>query len=71
METNMQDRLLKPTEAAEFLGLGDSTLAKLRVFGGGPIFRKLGRSVRYAATDLQHWADERSRRSTSDSPVRR
>jgi excisionase family DNA binding protein len=62
----MQDRLLKANEAAEFLGLGHSTLAKLRVSGGGPNFLKLGRSVRYSREDLQRWADERSRRSTSD-----
>jgi excisionase family DNA binding protein len=43
----MHDRLLKPDEAAEYLGLGHSTLAKLRVSGGGPAFRKFGRSVRY------------------------
>jgi excisionase family DNA binding protein len=66
METKMHDRLLKPNEAAEFLGLGHSTLAKLRVSGGGPAFRKFGRSVRYSREDLQRWADERSRRSTSD-----
>jgi excisionase family DNA binding protein len=66
MEKHMQDRLLKPNEAAEFLGLGHSTLAKLRVSGGGPNFLKLGRSVRYSREDLQRWADERSRRSTSD-----
>jgi excisionase family DNA binding protein len=62
----MNDRLLRPDEAAEFLGLGHSTLAKLRVFGGGPNFLKLGRSVRYSRDDLRRWAEERSRRSTSD-----
>jgi excisionase family DNA binding protein len=67
METTMQDRLLRPNEAAEFLGLGHSTLAKLRVSGGGPAFRKFGRSVRYSREDLQRWADERSRRSTSET----
>jgi predicted DNA-binding transcriptional regulator AlpA len=52
METKMHDRLLKPNEAAEFLGLGHSTLAKLRVSGGGPAFRKFGRSVRYSRVPL-------------------
>ncbi len=64
-------RLLKPKEAAEYLGLGHSTLAKLRVSGGGPAFRKFGRSVRYSREDLQRWADERSRRSTSDTRTAR
>jgi hypothetical protein len=64
-------QLLRPKQAADFLGLGESTLAKLRISGGGPLFRKFGRSVRYAFDDLQRWADERSRRSTSDSGLPR
>jgi excisionase family DNA binding protein len=62
----MDDPLLRPKEAAEFLGLGHSTLAKMRTSGAGPAFRKLGRCVRYARDDLKRWADERSRRSTSE-----
>lgn len=34
------------------------TLAKLRVIGGGPAFRKANRNVVYAATDLDAWAAE-------------
>jgi excisionase family DNA binding protein len=59
-------RLLRPQEAAEYLGLGHSTLAKLRLTGSGPSFRKLGRSVRYHLDDLDRWAAERSQRSTSE-----
>jgi excisionase family DNA binding protein len=62
-------RLLKPREAAEFLGLGESTLAKLRISGGGPGFKKFGRSVRYSLDDLRRWADERSHRSTSEKRI--
>ncbi|MGA3190735.1 MAG: helix-turn-helix domain-containing protein [Bryobacteraceae bacterium] len=61
------ERLLKPEEAAKLLGIGMSTLAKFRIEGAGPIFRKFGRSVRYARADLQRWADDRSRQSTSES----
>jgi excisionase family DNA binding protein len=53
----MTSQLLKPKAAAEFLSLGQSTLAKLRASGEGPAFRKLGRSVRYSRDDLQAWAD--------------
>jgi excisionase family DNA binding protein len=60
-------RLLRPREAAEYLGLGHSTLAKLRLSGGGPRFRKLGRCVRYHPDDLERWAAERSQRSTSET----
>jgi len=63
----MTERLLTPKEAADLLGLGESTLAKLRLTGAGPIFRKLGRCVRYSAMDLTDWADRRIRRSTSDT----
>lgn len=34
------------------------TLAKLAVIGGGPAFRKAGRSVIYCASDLDAWAAE-------------
>lgn len=64
-------RLLRPQEAAEYLGLGHSTLAKLRLSGGGPRFRKLGRSVRYHPDDLERWAAERSQRSTSETVAAR
>lgn len=53
-------------EAAKILGLSQKTLEKLRVVGGGPRYRKLGRSVRYFEADLFEWADSRICCSTSD-----
>jgi hypothetical protein len=47
-------------------------LAKLAVIGGGPVFRKAGRTPLYAPTDLDGWALARigaPQRSTSDRPV--
>lgn len=44
-------------------------LAKLAVIGGGPIFRKAGRTPLYAPSDLDAWAEARigaPQRSTSD-----
>ena len=64
----MTSQLLKPKAAAEFLNLGQSTLAKLRASGDGPPFRKLGRSVRYSQEDLQAWADARVRQKVSSEP---
>ncbi|MFN3859650.1 MAG: helix-turn-helix transcriptional regulator [Caulobacter sp.] len=52
--------------AAEHLGLSVSTLNKLRVFGGGPVFLKLGRRVVYDLADLDRWLETKRRRSTSD-----
>ena len=54
------------SSAAEYVGLSVSTLNKLRVFGGGPVFLKLGRRVAYDVADLDAWLASRRRRSTSD-----
>ena len=56
---------LKTNEAAAVLGLSRRTLECWRTSGGGPSFRKFGRSVRYAAEDLTEFADARKRRDTS------
>lgn len=59
-------RLLSTTEAAERLAISRRTLEGMRLKGGGPEFRKLGkRLVRYDSADLERWASRR--RSTSDS----
>jgi hypothetical protein len=57
---------LNNDEAARFLNLSPRTLEKQRVIGGGPRFRKFGRRVLYAVTDLQVWANERTCETTSD-----
>ena len=59
-------RYLTNDEAAEYLRLSPRTLEKQRVIGGGPRFRKFGRRVMYAVTDLDAWADARSFEATSD-----
>ena len=57
---------LDTAQAAEFLKISPRTLEKQRVVGGGPRFRKFGRRVLYALTDLRAWADERSYANTSE-----
>jgi hypothetical protein len=57
---------LNNDEAAKFLHLSPRTLEKQRVIGGGPRFRKFGRLVRYAVSDLEVWANARSFETTSD-----
>lgn len=52
--------------AATYTGISASTLNKLRVFGGGPVFLKLGRRVAYDVADLDSWLATKRRRSTSD-----
>lgn len=53
-------------QAAAYLKLGESTLAKLFLTGDGPPAVKIGRSVRYSITDLDNWMSAHRRRSTSD-----
>jgi hypothetical protein len=53
--------------AAAYVGLSASTLNKLRVFGGGPAFLKLGRRVVYDARDLDQWLSDSRRQSTSEA----
>jgi len=60
-------RKVNAPEAAQCLGIRASTLSKLRVFGGGPKFHKLGRRVVYDIRDLDGWFEARRRSSTSDT----
>jgi hypothetical protein len=47
--------------------LSPRTLEKWRVEGNGPPFRKFGRKVVYAESDLESWAEGQRRTSTSQS----
>lgn len=57
---------LRTPDAATHVGLAASTLEKLRVVGGGPVFMKLGRAVVYDVADLDAWLAAQRRTSTSD-----
>jgi len=65
-----KDPLLTPHNAARFLALSRSWLAKLRMTEEGPAFIKLGRQVRYRLSDLQAWTEQAICQSTSDADVR-
>jgi predicted DNA-binding transcriptional regulator AlpA len=56
--------------AARFVGLSESTLAKLRLNGNGPVYCKLGRRVVYRPADLEQWLQSRTARDTSDADAR-
>ena len=58
---------LNVTEAAGFLRISPVTLCRWRVEGIGPLYRKFGRRVLYARSDLRTWADVQRRRSTSET----
>lgn len=57
---------LKTPQAADYLNLKPNTLEKMRVYGGGPQYRKHGRHVRYHIDDLIAWSNLRKRDMTSD-----
>ena len=62
-----QSPKLRAKEAARYLGLSFSTLAKMRLRGDGPMYSKAGpRVVIYDVSDLQAWLNAGRRRSTSE-----
>lgn len=52
-------RYLNPQEAAEYLGVGYSTLSISRMKGTGPKFIKWGQNIRYDILELDRWMAER------------
>ncbi len=61
-------RFLTEPEAAAYLRVSRSFLAKKRCTGGGgPRFTKLGRRVVYDLGDLDEFAERGKRASTSDT----
>ncbi len=76
-ETDASTRFLRRADAALYVSqtygfpCSRQWLAKLAVIGGGPMFRKAGRTPIYAPQDLDTWAKDRigaPQRSTSDAP---
>ena len=59
-------KLLTNVQTAALLGLKPNTLEIWRVHGHGPVFRKLGRVVRYAEGDVLAWIDSSVCASTSE-----
>jgi predicted DNA-binding transcriptional regulator AlpA len=60
------ERLLTPKEAAHFLRVSLSWLAKARMRGDGPPYIRIGRSIRYSQAALLQWMKSRQRLSTSE-----
>jgi predicted DNA-binding transcriptional regulator AlpA len=55
---------IRVRDAALYCGISKSTLDKLRCFGGGPVYLKLGKTVVYDIGDLDAWLSARRRKST-------
>jgi predicted DNA-binding transcriptional regulator AlpA len=61
------NKKMRAPEAASYLQMAASTLAKLRCYGGGPRYAKLGpRLVVYDPKDLDTWVANRLCHSTSE-----
>ena len=65
---NKMSRLMRPNDAAHYLGISEATLAKWRCrVSSGPPYVKLGtRIVAYDQDELDAWMRGRSRRTTSE-----
>lgn len=61
------DQLLTEQQAAKRLNISVRTLQAWRVRGGGPVYIKMGRSVRYRLNDLMEWVDTNMVRHTSEA----
>ena len=61
----IQRKMLNAPEAASYCGSSASTFAKLRLYGGGPRFVKLGHRVVYDPADLNAWLAAHRQSSTS------
>jgi predicted DNA-binding transcriptional regulator AlpA len=68
--TDNTKRVLRAPEAAAYVGLSESTLAKRRLYGQPPSFLNLGgRAVGYAIEDLDAWIKSCRRQSISQQPI--
>jgi Helix-turn-helix domain len=56
---------LSTRDAAAKLSIGASTLKKLRIHGGGPLFYRIGRRVVYSTNILDEWASRKTFETTS------
>ena len=59
--------LINEKAAADFLGLKDRTMQKMRQRGDGPRYVLISsRCLKYRRADLREWAEARMRKSTTD-----
>jgi hypothetical protein len=62
---NEPQKYLRTGEAARYARLSGSVFAKMRCYGGGPRFAKIGRIVVYGIADLDAWLASKTFNSTS------
>lgn len=65
--TSIAAGLLTAPQAAKYLGLAVSTLAKIRCKSSALPYHKLGRRIAYSRADLDAWLASRRVRNTVES----
>lgn len=55
---------IRVRDAASYVGLSKSTMDKLRHFGGGPEYFKVGRAVVYDTAQLDIWLSSKRAKDT-------
>jgi predicted site-specific integrase-resolvase len=70
MTTNVSEPLITEGEAAGILRVSLTSLRRWRRQGCGPVYRKLGRTVRYRPDDLSHFVASARRISTAPAATR-
>ncbi len=63
------DELLAQDSVARILGLREKTLESWRSRGGGPVYVKIGRLVRYRIADVEAFIAAGARASTTNPRV--
>ena len=56
---------LNVLQAADYTNISKSSLNKLRVYGGGPLYIKVGARVIYDRVDLDAWLERKKVANTS------
>lgn len=64
-----EDELIDTAALARIRGESVSKVTKERLEGGGPVYVKLGRTVRYRLGDVRAWLLSQRVRSTSEATV--
>ncbi|MHB1285307.1 MAG: helix-turn-helix transcriptional regulator [Leptospirales bacterium] len=67
----LEKKYLNEREVSAIYGFGIPWLKKKRLTGGGPVFAKIGRNVRYSVESVEAFLKAGEVRSTSDYSERR
>ena len=62
---NESDQLMSTEALAEYLGIPTTTIYKWRVQGTAPRGIKIGRHIRYRASEVRRWLDEKERNTAA------